>query len=47
MTSAEDLGKYLTELIRGYAGKGKILSPESFKELFTPQLQATQFQQSK
>ena len=43
MTSAEDLGKYLTELIRGYAGKGKILTPESFKELFTPQLQATHF----
>jgi CubicO group peptidase (beta-lactamase class C family) len=43
MTSAEDLGKYLSELIRGYVGKGKVLSPESFKELFTPQLQATNF----
>jgi len=43
MTSAEDLGKYLTELIRGYSGKGKILSPESFAALFTPQLQAAQF----
>jgi len=43
MTSAEDLGKYLTELIRGYAGKGRILSPESFAVLFTPQLHAAQF----
>ncbi|MGB5653393.1 MAG: serine hydrolase domain-containing protein [Robiginitalea sp.] len=43
MTSAEDLGKYLSELIRGYSGNGKILTPESFKELFTPQLQAAQF----
>jgi hypothetical protein len=43
MTSPEDLGKYLSELIRGYSGNGKILTPESFKELFTPQLQAAQF----
>ena len=43
MTSAEDLGKYLSELIRGYSGNGKILTPESFKELFTPQLLDTHF----
>lgn len=38
ITSSLDLGKYLTELILGYSGNGKILSTESYNELFTPQL---------
>lgn len=38
ITSSNDLGKYLTELIAGYNGKGKILNNESYKELFKPQL---------
>lgn len=38
ITSSHDLGKYLTELILGYSGNGRILSTESYNELFTPQL---------
>ncbi|WP_276168329.1 serine hydrolase domain-containing protein [Zobellia alginiliquefaciens] len=38
ITSSHDLAKYLTEIIKGYAGNGTILSAESYKELFTPQL---------
>lgn len=38
ITSSSDLGKYLTELIAGYSGNGKILNNESYKELFKSQL---------
>jgi len=38
ITSANDLSKYLTELIKGYFGTGALLSPESYKELFESQL---------
>ncbi|MCK0159636.1 serine hydrolase domain-containing protein [Allomuricauda sp. F6463D] len=38
ITSSTDLGKYLTELIAGYSGNGKILNNNSYKELFKPQL---------
>ncbi|GAA5102423.1 serine hydrolase domain-containing protein [Chryseobacterium ginsengisoli] len=43
ITSVNDLSKYLTELIKGYNGKGKILSKESYKEYFKPQLSASNF----
>jgi hypothetical protein len=38
MTNINDLSKYLTELIKGYNGKGTLLSQKSYKEYFTPQL---------
>lgn len=38
ITSSNDLGKYLSELISGYAGSGKILKVESYKEYFKPNL---------
>ncbi|HEX2532304.1 MAG TPA: serine hydrolase domain-containing protein [Chitinophagaceae bacterium] len=38
ITSVSDLCLYLSELIRGYAGRGRILSKESYAELFRPQL---------
>ncbi len=38
ITSSNDLGKYLTELISGYSGKGKILTSKSYKKLFKPYL---------
>ena len=38
ITSSKDLGKYLSELISGYSGNGKILSDESYKKLFKPYL---------
>ncbi|MFZ1806186.1 MAG: serine hydrolase domain-containing protein [Cyclobacteriaceae bacterium] len=47
ITSVTDLSKYLTELIRGYHGQGKILSAASFDELFTQQLTAAQFGERK
>ncbi|WP_347219249.1 serine hydrolase domain-containing protein [Chryseobacterium sp.] len=43
ITSIHDLSKYLTELIKGYNGKGTILTPKSYKEYFTPQLTAANF----
>lgn len=38
MTSSNDLGKYVIELIAGYNGNGVILSPKSYNELYTPKL---------
>jgi CubicO group peptidase (beta-lactamase class C family) len=43
ITSADDLSKFLTELIKGYSGKGTILSATSYKILFTPALAPSQF----
>jgi len=38
VTSAGDMALYLQELVRGYSGSGKLLSKESYKELFTTYL---------
>ncbi|MFM9985016.1 MAG: serine hydrolase domain-containing protein [Flavobacteriales bacterium] len=43
ITSIRDLSLFLTELIKGYNGNGTILSKESFKEYFKPQLEARNF----
>lgn len=43
ITSINDLSLYLSELIKGYNGKGTILSKESYKEYFRPQLEAKNF----
>ena len=43
ITSVSDLGRFLNELIRGYNGKGTLLSKESYSEYFTPQLTAHHF----
>ncbi len=43
ITSADDMSKYVSELIKGYEGKGEILSKESYKEYFRPQLEAANF----
>ncbi|HNP54160.1 MAG TPA: serine hydrolase domain-containing protein, partial [Ferruginibacter sp.] len=37
-TNADDLSAYLMEMIRGYEGKGKLLSDRSYQTLFKPQL---------
>ena len=37
LTSSRDLGLYLSELINGYAGNGKLLNKESYKKLFEKQ----------
>ncbi len=38
ITSATDLGTYLSELISGYQGNGTLLNKESYAELFSPNL---------
>ncbi|WP_299325943.1 serine hydrolase [uncultured Maribacter sp.] len=38
ITSAHDLAKYLSEIIKGNTGNGTILYADSYKELFIPQL---------
>ncbi|MNK24474.1 Penicillin-binding protein 4* [compost metagenome] len=43
ITSAADMGKYLSELIKGFSGKGTILTKESYKELFKQQLNEKNF----
>jgi CubicO group peptidase (beta-lactamase class C family) len=44
ISSAEDMGKYLTELLNGFTGKGTLLATGSYKELFSPQLGETNFE---
>ncbi|MCQ9640128.1 beta-lactamase family protein [Chryseobacterium sp. WG14] len=43
LTTSSDMSKYLLELMKGYFGNGSILSKESYKEYFTPQLKAENF----
>lgn len=43
LTSINDLTLYLKELIRGYHGKGQLLNPESYQELFKTQLTNNHF----
>ncbi len=43
LTSVNDLGKYLSELIKGYAGEGTLLSKDSYQELFKKQLNESHF----
>lgn len=43
ITSANDLSKYLTELINGYIGNGTLLTKESYKTLFKEQLSDQNF----
>ncbi|MEM8909883.1 MAG: serine hydrolase domain-containing protein [Bacteroidota bacterium] len=45
ITSIDDLSQYLVELIRGYAGKGTLLTPSSYQEIFKPQLSETHFKE--
>ena len=42
ITSISDMAKYLSELIKGYSGKGTLLSKTSYDELFKEQLSSAQ-----
>jgi CubicO group peptidase (beta-lactamase class C family) len=44
ISSVADLSKYLQELIRGYQGQGSVLRATSYRELFRPQLAASNFE---
>lgn len=43
LTTSSDMSKYILELMKAYFGNGTILSRESYKEYFTPQLNAENF----
>jgi CubicO group peptidase (beta-lactamase class C family) len=43
ITSIHDLSLYLSELIKGYNGNGTLLSKESYREYFKPQLDSHNF----
>lgn len=43
ITSVHDLGKFLSELMKGHNGKGKILSERGYEIYFAPQLNADNF----
>lgn len=45
ITSSSDIAKYMTELIRGFQGKGTILNKESYEELFREQLNENHFEE--
>ena len=43
ITSSNDMSKYICELMKGFTGNGTVLSKESYKELFTQQLNSENF----
>ncbi len=45
ITSSNNLAKLLTEIIKGYSGKGQLLKPNSYKEFFTSQLTKEQLEE--
>lgn len=45
ITSVNDLGKYLSELIKGYSGNGTLLTQKSYDELFRKQLKDENFEE--
>jgi len=46
ITSNVDLSNFLVELVRGHAGKGRLLSKSSYNEFFKSQLQKEQFEKN-
>jgi len=42
-SSANDMGKYVTEMIKGKSGNGTLLNAESYQEFFSEQLDTTHF----
>lgn len=43
LTTSSDMSKYISELMKAYFGYGTILSKTSYREYFTPQLNAENF----
>jgi len=43
ISSSNDLSKYLTELIKGYIGRGTLLTKESYRELYALEIQEDLF----
>lgn len=42
LTTANDMANYLQEMIKGFAGKGSLLSPSSYQMLFAPQIKGVE-----
>jgi len=45
VTSADDISHFLTELIKGYQGRGTLLSAKNYSEYFRPQLGPENFKE--
>jgi len=45
ISSSNDIGKFLSELIKGYSGEGTILSTESYNEYFREELNESHFEE--
>ena len=43
LTSIDDMSKYVSELIKGYAGEGTLISKEGYQTIFKQQLSAENF----
>ena len=43
LTTSSDMSKYISELMKAYFGNGTLLSKESYKQYFTPQLKEENF----
>lgn len=43
ITSSKDMSLYILDLLKGYNGKGTLLSQDAYKEYFTPQLTEINF----
>lgn len=43
LTTSSDMSKFILELMKGYSGNGILLSKQSYKEYFTPQLTEANF----
>ena len=43
LTTSKDMGNYISELLKGFLGKGTLLNKGSYQEYFRPQLQAKNF----
>jgi len=44
-SNAEDMGKYLQEVVNGFSGNGKLLTSESYHVLLSPQLSSHHFEE--
>ena len=45
ISSSNDMAKYLTELIKGFTGKGTVLKKETYEELYKEQLNENHFEE--
>lgn len=44
-SNAEDMGKYLQEIVKGFSGDGNLLTSDSYRVLLSPQLTSNHFEE--